>query len=363
MFWPVVPRLDAAGEHRSTRSERRWRRVAEAVARAPRRTWVVTVGALVVLAIPAVMLDVGADDTDRFLDPPDSLLGQQTLADHFPAGSTAPVEIIAPADRVDSVIRLVVATPGIDDVVASRTSTDGERVLVTAVLAHTPDSTPAQSTVRELRTRLASVPGDVVVGGPTAQRVDVADATARDSLVVMPAVLAVVLLVLALLLRAVVGPVLLLASVVLSYAAALGVGTVVLGVMGYGAVDFSLPLIAFCFLVALGVDYTIFLASRIREEAGRRGHAAGVHHALVATGGVITGAGIVLAATFGVLWQFPILVQIGVVVSLGVLLDTFVTRSLLVPALALDLGPRFWWPGQVVHHFSGDRPGTAAGRT
>jgi RND superfamily putative drug exporter len=345
VFWPYVPRVDPASGHEPTRSERRWGRVADAVSRAPRRTWLATAGVLVLLAFPAAFLDVGATEAERFLDPPDSTVGQQVLADHFPAGGTSPVEIVAQAQSADEVRDVARSTPGIDDVGPARVAADGERVLVTAVLADAPDSESAEATVRSLRDALAALTkAEALVGGPTAQRADVEDATIRDSLVVMPAVLVVVLLVLALLLRAVVGPVVLLASVVLSYVAALGVGGLVLELLGYGAVDISLPLLAFCFLVALGVDYTIFLTSRIREEVGRHGHALGVRRGLVATGGVVTSAGIVLAATFGVLWQFPILVQLGVVVSLGVLLDTFVTRSLLVPALALELGPRFWWP-------------------
>jgi len=359
VFWPAVPRLDPAAGHLPTRSERRWSRVADVVARAPRRTWLATAGVLGVLALPATLLDVGADEAERFLDPPDSALGQTVLSDHFPAGSTAPLQIIADARSADSVRRVALSTPGITEVVGSRPSPGGDRVLVTAILTHAPDSAAAQSTVRELRDGLAGLPDTAaVVGGSPAQRVDVADATARDTLVVMPAVLVVVLLVLALLLRALVGPVVLLASVVLSYVAALGAGGVVLRLMGYEAVDSSLPLLAFCFLVALGVDYTIFLTSRIREEVDRHGHVLGVRRGLVATGGVVTSAGIVLAATFGVLWQFPILVQLGAVVSLGVLLDTFVTRSLLVPALALELGSRFWWPTRRVHD-TGGKPSTA----
>ena len=345
VFWPSVPRLDPGHERGPSRSEKRWQRVADAVARRPRGTWLATAGLLALLAVPALALDIGADEAERYLDPPDSLLGQQVLAAHFPAGSAAPAKIIAESQDADAVRRVAGATSGVAELGESRTSDSG-RVLVQAVLDDAPDSEGAKSTVRELRDGFSDADIEAAVGGPTAQLVDVEDATARDALVIMPAVLAVVLLVLVLLLQALVGPLVLLASVVLSYVAALGVGGLVLGMMGYGAIDLSTPLLAFCFLVALGVDYTIFVASRMREETARHGHALGVRSGLVATGGVVTSAGIVLAATFGVLWQFPIVVQLGVLVSLGVLLDTFVTRSLLVPALALDVGPRFWWPNR-----------------
>ncbi len=325
-------------------------RVAGLVSRAPRRTWAATAGALGVLAITVVGLDLGPDDAGRFRDAPDSVLGQRMLGQHFPAGASTPVEIVADTAGAEEVRSVLADVPGVERVSPGPTSADGARSLLSAALAAPPDSAEARETVREVRRSLDTMPSAAaIVGGWTAQQVDLRVASLRDALVVMPTALVVVGLVLFLLLRAVLGPLVLLATVVLSYVAALGLHSLVMKVMGFEAVELGLPLLAFCFLVPLGVDYTIFLMSRVREEVATHGHRDGVLRGLVATGGVITSARIVLAATFGVLWQMPLtfMVGIGVVVSLGILLDTFVTRSLLVPALCVDLGPRLWWPGAV----------------
>jgi putative drug exporter of the RND superfamily len=355
-FWPYVPHVgerDRAAR-RAERSERRWARVAQLVARHPRRTWVATAGALAALAVTVTGWDLSPDDAERFRDAPDSVVGQQVLGEHFPAGNAAPIEVVADAEAEAPVRAAIRSVPGIDAAGEPRPSIDGSRVLMSAVLTDAPDSAAASQTVRDLRDALGDVPGaNALVGGWTAQRVDVGEAATRDALVVMPAVLAVVGLVLLLLLRSVVASATLVAIALLTYLAALGAHGLLMQAMGFSAVETSLPLLAFVLLVPLGVDYTIFLMSRVREEVAAHGHRDGVVRGLVATGGVITSAGIVLAATFGVAWTMPLtfMVGMGVVVTLGVLLDTFVVRSLLVPALAIDIGPRFWWPNQA------NRPG------
>jgi len=350
-FWPYVPH---AGGHdresrRSAHSESRWRRVAGLAVRAPRLTWTLAAGALAVLALSSFGLDLAPSEAERFRTPPDSVAGQQVLAGHFPAGAASPVEIVAPVGAAEETYDATSAQPGIERVGEPVPSSDGSLVLIDAVLSDPPDSGGARGTVRELRGALDDLSGaDVSIGGWTAQQLDIRSAARHDAFVVMPALLAVAALVLLLLLRSVVAALLLVATSLVTYLAALGAHGLVMRLLGFTAVEPSLPLLAFVFLVPLGVDYTIFLMSRVREETGTHGHHEGVVRGLVATGGVITSAGVVLAATFGVMWSMPLtgMVGLGVVVSIGVMLDTFVARSLLVPALALDLGPRWWWPGR-----------------
>ncbi|MDW5329340.1 MMPL family transporter, partial [Plantactinospora sp. KLBMP9567] len=226
----------------------------------------------------------------------------------------------------------------------------GRWVRIPAVLADDPGTEAAKESVDRLRTALRAVPGaDALVGGETAYQLDTDRVTARDDRVVMPLILLVVFLVLVVLLRALVAPLLLMASVVLSYVAALGAAGLILDALGHPRLWVALPLQTFLFLVALGVDYTIFLMTRAREEVAVLGHRRGVLHALTVTGGVITSAGVVLATTFAALSVMPLVpsVQTGVIVAVGVLIDTFLVRSLLVPALALSVGPATWWPGRL----------------
>ncbi len=350
VFWPFVPHAEAAATSAPGFDDTAfWVRIARLVARAPRTVWTLTAIALAALAFSAVGLNVGTDDEQRFSTTPDSVTGQRMLADHFPAGSAAPAVVLADAANPGAVRETIADVDGVERVTDPRRSTDGQRLQYDVVLADAADTAEAEDTVRALRTALDDVDGTALVGGPTAKAMDGAAAAARDAWVVIPVVLIVVVLVLMALLRAVVGPLVLLGTVLLSYAAALGAGGLLMHAMGFDAVDVSLPLLAFVFLVALGVDYTIFLMSRVREEVGRVGHREGVSRGLIATGGVITSAGLVLAATFSVLTVMPIvfMIGLGVVVALGVLLDTFVVRSLLVPALALEIGPRFWAPSRL----------------
>jgi putative drug exporter of the RND superfamily len=356
IFWPFTPRVEAAATAVGatdaadvTRWHGRWAKVAAVVTRAPRTVWTLTAVALAALALSAIGLNVGTSDEEAFSTTPESVTGQRMLAEHFPAGDSAPAQVIADASDAGAVRDTIGDVAGVDRVAQPQLSADGDRVRFEVVMTDAADSAEAEATVGALRTALDDVDGNALVGGPTAETMDVADAATSDALLVIPVVLVVVVLVLMALLRAVVGPLVLLGTVLLSYAAALGAGGLLMRAMGFDAVDVSLPLLAFVFLVALGVDYTIFLMSRVREEVGRVGHRDGVARGLVVTGGVITSAGLVLAATFGVLAVMPIvfMIGLGVVVALGVLLDTFVVRSLLVPALALDVGPRFWSPSRL----------------
>jgi RND superfamily putative drug exporter len=353
VFWPFVPRVDPdaatgrIGDDDTSRWHGVWTRIAAVVARSPRAVWSVTAVGLAVLALSTIGLNVGTTDEQQFATTPDSVTGQRLLSEHFPAGSSAPAEVLADAAAATDVRAAIAGVDGVERVSSPQPSADGQRVRFEAVLTDASDSPEAEATVDALRHELDDIgAADAVVGGPTAEAMDLASAASRDAWLVIPVVLIVVVLVLMALLRAVVGPLVLLGTVLLSYAAALGAGGLLMRAMGFDAVDVSLPLLAFVFLVALGVDYTIFLMSRVREEVGHIGHRVGVSRGLVATGGVITSAGLVLAATFSVLAVMPIvfMIGLGVVVALGVLLDTFVVRSLLVPALALDIGDRFWSP-------------------
>jgi RND superfamily putative drug exporter len=235
-------------------------------------------------------------------------------------------------------------------VAAPRLAADGTWAAVDAVLRDPPDSGAAEITVAQLRGVVHAVPGaDAVVGGVTAITIDTNSAVTRDNWVVIPLILGVVLVVLFGLLRALIAPVLLIASVIVSFLGSMGAAALVFAAMGRSAVYRDLLLYGFLFLVALGVDYTIFLMSRAREETARVGHRAGTSHALAVTGSVITSAGILLAATFSVLAIMPLtfILQMGLLVAIGVLLDTMVVRTMLVPALALDVGPRIWWPSRL----------------
>ncbi|MFJ8577219.1 MMPL family transporter [Micromonospora sp. NPDC093277] len=348
LFWPFVPRYspetvgaDVAAEHGV------WRRIAGFVGRRPRAVWLGTAAVLVALTFGIGNLSIGLPSDGSFTTEVGSVTGQRMIEAHYPRGSVAPAEILAAAGSADQVVAAARAVPGVAEVGEPERSPDGRWVRIAAVLADTPDSDAAMDTVDRLRAVVHTVPGgQALVGGPTAHVLDEERIVDRDNRLVAPLVLAVVFVILMLLLRALVAPLLLLASVVLSYAAALGAAGLILDAMGHAGLWDAIPLQTFLFLVALGVDYTIFLSTRAREETARLGHRQGVLHALTVTGGVITSAGVVLAATFGALSVLPLVpsVQMAVIISVGVLLDTFLVRSLLVPALALHVGRRTWWP-------------------
>ncbi|MFD2764269.1 MMPL family transporter [Micromonospora eburnea] len=348
LFWPFVPRyspdavgVDVAAEHGV------WRRIAGFVGGRPRAVWLGTAAVLVALSFGMLNLSIGMPHDESFTKEVGSVTGQRMIEAHYPSGSASPAEILAAAGQAGQVVAAARTVPGVAEVGEPEPSADGRWVRVAVVLADTPDSDAALDTVERLRAAVHAVPGaQALVGGDTAYLIDEQRTVSRDNWTVAPLVLAVVLFILVVLLRALVAPLLLLASVVLSYAAALGAAGLILDAMGYPNLFVGIPLQTFLFLVALGVDYTIFLSTRAREETARLGHRRGVLHALTVTGGVITSAGVVLAATFGALNVLPLVpsVQTAVIIGVGVLLDTFLVRSLLVPALALHVGRRTWWP-------------------
>ncbi|MGC5015004.1 MMPL family transporter [Streptosporangium sp. DT93] len=335
-----------------------WGRVAALVDRRPRLLWIATILPLIGLALFAPQLNAAGVPLDEtFVNDAPSVAAQAALSEHFPGGSGQPAVIVVPAGRAEAVQKAAEDVEGVSDAsVVSRSGRPGDSpkvvdglALVEATLDDAPDGDAAQETVERLRTALASEDG-VLVGGYSAQRYDTTETAEQDTLLIVPIVLAIILLILIVLLRSLVTPLLLVVTVALNFLATLGVSTLVFThLFGFTGVDASVPLYGFVFLVALGVDYNIFLMSRVREETARHGARQGVLRGLVTTGGVITSAGVVLAATFAALVVIPLafLAQIAFIVAFGVLLDTLVVRSLLVPALVRDLGPRAWWPGRL----------------
>ena len=371
-YWPSRPKPpEESGEGTGV-----WRRVARTVNGRPRRTWAVTALVLAVFAAFSPSLSSKGVPLDEiFVNDAPSVAAQTTLGAHFPGGSGNPAVIIADADRTTEVTAAARSTDGVASAGAVSASgrpgagkplvVDG-RVRIDATLTAAADSDAAKDTVERLRTRVHAVSGaDALVGGYTAQQYDTQQTAARDRTVIVPIVLAVILLILMLLLRSLLVPVLLVATVGLNFLATLGVSALVFQhLLGFSGTDASVPLYGFVFLVALGVDYNIFLMSRVREEALVHGNRQGVLRGLTTTGGVITSAGVVLAATFAALMVIPLafLVQIAFIVAFGVLLDTLVVRSLLVPALMIDIGPRAWWPSALARRNpDGGGAGTPSG--
>ena len=330
-----------------------WRRIGERVARHPRRVWLSTTLVLVACAAGVLNLQEGLTASNGFRDDDvESVQGQELLAQSFPSGGSAPADIVVPdLARAQAVRAAVAGTEGVADVRPAGQGPGG--ILLTATLTKDPFGAEAFGLVPPIRAAAKRAGGpDVLVGGQTAISLDSADAARRDTRRIVPLSLVVVLLILVVLLRAFVAPLLLVGTVILSFGAALGVSAVLYELIwGYDKSDPSLPTYAFVFLVALGIDYNIFLMARVREETLRHGTRAGMLRGLAVTGGVITSAGIVLAGTFSVLAVLPLvfLLQIGFVIAFGVLLDTFIVRSVLVPALVLDIGPRVWWPSRLAH--------------
>ena len=343
VFWPVVPRVGQAAlvDQRSF-----WRRVGDLVAGRPRAF---VIGTLVLLALMAgglTQVRSGLSQTDQFLAKPEAIAASERLAKSFPAGNSDPVVVITKGDPA-AVVTAAKAVPSVASATPGpKTDTYAQ---VSVVLKPTPGTDEARTAVRDLRAAVGGIPG-TIVGGTEAKGVDAADAAGRDRLVIFPLILGLVLLALLVLLRSVVAPLILVATVVLTFLASVGASWwIFTKIFGFSALDVGAPLYTFLFLVALGVDYNIFLVTRAREEAAMHGSRAGMLRALAATGGVITSAGILLAAVFAVLGVLPLVVlaQIGVIICLGVLLDTLVVRTVLVPAIALILGDRFWWPRRV----------------
>ncbi|MFE0773163.1 MMPL family transporter [Streptomyces sp. NPDC058861] len=360
-YWPARPKTlpEGADPEAPRGGQALWHRIAGVVDRAPRKVWAITLAGLLACAAFAPVLNSrGVPFDEIFVNDAPSVAAQETLGRHFPGGAGNPAVIIADAGAAPRVAAAARDVEGVDSAFPVDATgrpapekplvVDG-RVRIDATLADAADSDAARGTLARLRTAVHAVPGsDALVGGSTAQQYDTQRTAARDRALIVPVVLAIILVILVALLRSLVLPLLLVATVALNFAATLGVSALVFEhVLGFTGTDSSVPLYGFVFLVALGVDYNIFLMSRVREETLRHGVREGVRIGLTATGGVITSAGVVLAATFAALGVIPLafLVQIAFIVAFGVLLDTLVVRSLLVPALVRDLGPKAWWPG------------------
>jgi RND superfamily putative drug exporter len=341
LFWPFVPRVGHGGPEDG---KGLWAKVGRGVVRRPVAVTLVSAVVLGLLSLGGLGTKVGLSQAEQFRVEAESVQGLETLSKYFPAGAAGPAVILAEPAKAERVLAAVSGTEGVAQArFAERTAS---QVSISAVLEAAPDTAEAFQTIRDLR---ANLDGEALVGGTVATALDTRDAARRDLVVIVPVILAVVFLVLVALLRAIVAPVLLMVTVVVSFVASLGAGSWLFrNVFDYPALDNSVPLFSFLFLVALGVDYNIFLVTRAKEEAATRGTKDGMVYALAVTGAVITSAGVLLAAVFAVLGVLPVvtLTQIGVIVGIGVLLDTLLVRTVLVPALATLTGDRFWWPGR-----------------
>jgi RND superfamily putative drug exporter len=356
IFWPAIPRLDHVHSSDQVGGRKLWGRVSGLVGRSPRKVWAIS--ALALLACGAFLPTFkasGISQEDLFLNKVESVTGQEELAKHFDAGAGTPVQILTPVALADKVVQTAMKVDGVGTATASVAPgfppkvVDG-KVLVQATLKVAADSPAATKVVKHLRTELDTVSPDILVGGNTAINLDVNNSSNRDLRVIIPTILGVIFIVLMLLLRSVVAAILLVICNVLSFGATVGVSAIAFNhLFRFPGADPSIPLYAFVFLVALGIDYSIFLMTRVREESIEHGTKPGILIGLAVTGGVITSAGVVLAATFSALAVLPILflVQIAFMVAFGVLLDTTIVRSLLVPALSHDLGPHIWWPSKL----------------
>jgi putative drug exporter of the RND superfamily len=337
-------------EHRVDATHGFWKRVGDRVASGPRRVMAGSIVVLLIFCAGFAFFSTDLTEDEAYRDAVESVEGQEILGESFPSGATAPTEIVvAEPGEVDAVRSAVAAVGGVESV-SGPVAQGPPGTLIQATLEPEPYSTDAIDLVEPIREAAHGAAPDTLVGGATAIQFDFREAAGRDSLVIPPLVLLVVLLILIGLLRALVAPLILIGTVILSFLAALGFGYFVFDVVfGFPGSDPGLPLFAFVFLVALGVDYNIFLIARAREEAEKHGTQQGVLRALAVTGGVITSAGIVLAGTFSVLASLPLvfLTEIGFVVAFGVLLDTFLVRSVLVPSIALTIGDKFWWPSKL----------------
>nr|WP_324188054.1 MMPL family transporter [Nocardia higoensis] len=356
VFWPFIPAVDGTDNAGSGA----WYKLADRVVRTPAPVAAGALAALLLCAAGLLGAEVGLSQSDQFRVRAESVDALDTLAAHFPSGASDPTIVLARTEAEADVQRALDAEPGVSR--AARTGPPHEGMTRWAVILDAPPaSAEAFDTIRDLRGRLGEVPGaEALVGGSDAKQLDTAEAARDDQLLVIPLILAVVFIVLLVLLRAVPAALVLIGVTVLSSVAAIGLGSLVSEhIFGFPALDTTVPLFGFLFLVALGVDYTIFLVTRAREETLDHGTAGGMVRAVSATGPVITSAGIVLAAVFAVLGVLPLitLTQLGIIVGIGIVLDTFVVRTVVVPALFALIGPRIWWPADL------ERPESAqAGR-
>jgi len=348
LFWPYVPRFGS--ESRTEHGV--WFRLGSLVSKKP--IAVAVVGALLLggLALAVPTIKVGLAQTERFTSVPEAVTGQEIIADAFSAGSGSPAAVIVKSAYAEQVATKAATLDGV--VSATVGDSNGEITQVDVTLDAAAETPQAFAAIEELRTELGTIDGaDALVGGLDAQALDVDAAQVHDQNLVIPLILALVFLVLVLLLRALVAPVLLLLTVVASFFASIGASWLLFQtIFDFPAIDTNVVLFSFLFLVALGVDYNIFLVTRAREEAVEHGTRQGMIRALSSTGGVITSAGILLAAVFAVLGVLPLitLTQIGIIVCIGVLLDTLLVRTVVVPALAFIAEEKFWWPSKVHAH-------------
>ncbi|MFF3844354.1 MMPL family transporter [Streptomyces sp. NPDC002328] len=339
VFWPLVPAYGSTPKVRRSL----FAAMGASAGRRPRTVLAAGAALLAALALGALNLPGTVKQQDSFVDPPESVAALEILAEAYPEGSAQPIDVLTPADRADAALAAIRGTQGVSDARKSRTGHGWTEITVTA--SAPPQSAAETATIERLRERLDGS----YVGGASAQQIDLEDTNARDRLIVVPIVLVSVLLILIALLRSIVAPLILVAAVVAVWGAALGLGGLVFGpVFGFEGTDPGLGLLSFVFLVALGVDYGIFLMHRMREESLRGAEpAAAALTALRSTGGVIASAGLVLAATFAVLTNMGLvqLVELGFVIAVGVLLDTFLVRTYLVTSASVALGRAVWWPG------------------
>lgn len=346
VFWPSRP---AVGTSVNTETGV-WSRIGAKIARRPRFTWVSIALVLGVLALGTFGLKAdGLTNAAGFTGKPDSVVGAEVLAEHFPGGANQPIQVVAAADKADEVEAALADVPGIGSV-ADPVIADGY-VYLEGTTDDAPDSPSAVDTLIKVREAIHRVPdANAMAGGASALMYDTVEANKHDRALILPIILVVVLLILMLLLRSIVAPLLLLGTVVLSFFAAMGISAFFFNnVFGFDGADASFPLAVFVYLVALGIDYNIFLMTRVQEEARKHGTRRGALIGLTATGGVITSAGLVLAGTFAVLGTLPLtfFAELGFAVAIGVLIDTFIIRSLLVTGLTLDIGRWMWWPNKL----------------
>jgi RND superfamily putative drug exporter len=390
-FWPRRPAYDPAAGRTGTAGDTEhglWGRVSRAVRTRPRTIWITTAAVLALGCVGITQLQAsGVPQSELVLGASEARTGQERLAEHFPAGSGSPVYIVAPQDQLQQAADVLLQEDGIAQVAISADTPSGTApvtddgiqagppagppggaageaaappvpepvvadgsVLLQGTLDDAADSAAAEQTVLDLRTAYADAVPAALVGGESATDLDTNEASIRDRTLIVPIVLVVILLILMLLLRAVLAPVLLILTTVLSFGTAMGVAALVFNnVLGFPGADPAVPLFGFVFLVALGIDYNIFLMTRVREESIAHGTREGVLRGLRLTGGIITSAGLVLAATFTALAVIPVLflAQLAFIVAFGVLLDTFAVRSFLVPALGYDIGRTIWWPSKL----------------
>lgn len=359
IFWPKIPRFDDVDEQLSGS----WAKIGAAVDKNPKRVWISTALLLTILAGFSFTLKAdGLTITETFTSRTDSVVGLEKLGEHFPSGEGSPVEIVV---KENDVVAATAALMSVSNVAFVEPIVAGQKipgqpippikvvegkVLLNATLKVAPDSVEARNTIPLIRSAVKEVDKDILVGGGTAVQYDSDVASRHDNRLIIPIVLVIIGVILGLLLRSILAAGLLLLTVVLSFMATLGVCQLVFEhVFNFAGADTSFPLFAFIFLVALGIDYNIFLMTRVQEESIKIGTRKGVIKGLTVTGGVITSAGIVLAATFTVLGVLPLvfLAELGFAVAFGVLLDTIIVRSLLVPALVHVIGPSIWWPSKL----------------